>query len=135
MDTVAWESRHLSTHIDRPARAVYDYASIPSNMPEWASGLGTSIEEIDGRWVMESPMGRVVVTFAPRNEFGVLDHDVTLPSGETFYNPMRVTTHGSGCEVVFSVRRQPGTSDEDFQRDADAVLADLVALKRKMERP
>jgi len=135
MDTATSESRHLSTHIDRPAQDVYDYASDASRLPEWAPGLGSSIELIDGQWIMESPMGRIVVTFAPRNEFGVLDHHVTLASGETFYNPIRVTTEGAGCEIVFSLRRQAAMSDEDFERDANAVLSDLVRLKRKMERP
>jgi hypothetical protein len=79
-------------------------------------------------------MGRIVVTFAPRNEFGVLDHQVTLASGETFYNPMRVTPHGAGCEVVFSLRRQEAMTDDDFNRDANAVLADLLRLKARMER-
>jgi hypothetical protein len=134
MDLMASESRHISTHIDRLAQEVYDYASNPSNLPDWAPGLGSSVEVIDGQWIMESPMGRVVVAFAPRNEFGVLDHDVTLPSGETFYNPMRVTVDGAGCEVVFTLRRQAGMSDEDFERDADAVLGDLIALKRVLER-
>lgn len=46
---------------------------------------------------------------------------------------MRVTAAGIGSEIVFSLRRQPGVTDEDFERDADAVLADLIALKRKME--
>jgi hypothetical protein len=134
MDPTATDSRHLSTHIDRPAQAVYDYASDPANLPAWAPGLGSSVERVDDQWIVDSPMGRVVVTFAPRNEFGVLDHDVTVPSGETFNNPMRVTADGTGCEVVFSLRRQPGVSDEDFQRDADAVLADLNTLKGLMER-
>jgi hypothetical protein len=134
MDTMASESRHVSTHIDRPAREVYDYASNPSNLPEWASGLGSSVEEVDGQWIVDSPMGRVVVAFAAKNDFGVLDHDVTLPSGETFYNPMRVMTDGTGCEVVFTVRRRTGMSDADFARDADAVYADLITLKRAMER-
>jgi len=129
MDTV----RHLSKHIDRPAPEVYDYASRPANLPAWAPGLGGSIEEIDGQWIAESPMGRVVVAFAPANDFGVLDHEVTLPSGETIYNPMRVTADGAGCEVVFSLRRPSGMSDEDFERDAEAVLADLTGLKRTME--
>jgi hypothetical protein len=127
-------SRHISTHIDRPAQEVYDYASNPSNLPEWAPGLGSSVERVGGQWIVESPMGRVVVAFAARNEFGVLDHDVTLPSGETFYNPVRVTADGTGCEVVFTLRRQPGMTDDDFKRDADAVLADLITLKRVMER-
>jgi hypothetical protein len=79
-------------------------------------------------------MGRVVVAFVERNEHGVLDHDVTLPSGETVYNPMRVIADGSSCEVVFTLRRRPETNDEDFARDAEAVTADL-AVPKQVERP
>ncbi|MGP4005817.1 SRPBCC family protein [Streptomyces sp. 4N124] len=134
METFTSESRHISTHIDRPAGEVYDYASNPSHWPEWAAGLGSSFDEVDGRWVADSPMGRVAVDFAPRNEFGVLDHDVTLPSGETVYNPVRVIADVVGCEVVFTLRRRPGMSEEEFERDANAVSADLATLKRVMER-
>ncbi|MGW3569544.1 SRPBCC family protein [Streptomyces sp. NPDC000941] len=135
MEHITPKSRHLSTHIDRPAKAVYDYASTPSNLPRWAHGLGKSIAEIDGQWIADSsPLGRVVVAFAPENEFGVLDHDVTLPSGETVYNPVRVIADGTGCEVVFTLRRQPDMSDEDFQRDTDAVTRDLATLKQVLER-
>ncbi|MFF0445855.1 SRPBCC family protein [Streptomyces sp. NPDC004609] len=135
METTASASRHISTPIDRPVKDVYDYASDPANLPEWAQGLGKSINRIDGQWIAESsPMGRVVVAFAQGNEFGVLDHDVTLPSGEVVYNPMRVIADGTGCEVVFTLRRLAWMDDEHFQRDADAVLADLTALKNVMER-
>ncbi|MDX3853196.1 SRPBCC family protein [Streptomyces sp. AK02-01A] len=135
MDTSASASRHISTYIDRPSHEVYDYASNPANLPKWAQGLGNSIAKIDGQWIAESsPMGRVVVAFAQRNEFGVLDHDVTLPSGEIVHNPVRVIVDGTGCEVVFTLRRRPGMSDEDFQRDADAVCADLTTLKQLLER-
>ena len=57
MDTVVSNFRHIGTHIDRPAPEVYDYASNPANLPEWAAGLGSSVERIDGQWIMESPMG------------------------------------------------------------------------------
>ena len=134
MDTTASGSRHICIHIDRPVQEVYDYASIPSNLPAWAAGLGSSVERVDGKWIVDSPMGRVVVNCAPRNEFGVLDHNVTLPSGETFYNPMRVIVDSTGSEVVFTLRRLLGMSDEDFKRDAEAVSADLVTLKRVLER-
>jgi hypothetical protein len=134
LDTMSEETRHISTHIDRPAEQVYDYASNPMHLPEWAQGLGSAVENVDGKLFVESPMGRVVVTFAPRNEFGVLDHHVTLPSGETFYNPMRVTVDGTGSEAVFTLRRQPEMSDKEFERDADAVAADLAALKRICEQ-
>ncbi|MGX1563945.1 SRPBCC family protein [Streptomyces sp. NPDC055506] len=134
MTTTTQRSQHLGIPIDRPAQEVYDYVSDPRNVPGWAPGLARSIELVDGRWVGESPMGRVVVVFTPRNEFGVLDHDVTLPSGQTVHNPMRVIADGSGCEVVFTLRRRPGMSDEEFRRDAEAVSADLTGLKRLMER-
>ena len=127
-------SRHVSAHIDRPVRDVYDYASDPANLPAWAPGLCTSIEPADGGvWVAQSPMGRIFVAYAPRNEFGVLDHDVTLESGETVHNPVRVIPAGDGSEIVFSLRRRPGMSDDEFERDAQAVHADLVALKRLVE--
>jgi hypothetical protein len=126
-------SRHISTHIDRPAEAVYGYVSDPTRLPDWAPGLCGSVSSVDGRWVAESPMGRIVLAFAPPNEFGVVDHWVTLATGETFYNPMRVVADGAGCEVVFSLRRQPGMSDAEFDRDAAAVLADLTALRKVME--
>jgi hypothetical protein len=128
------ESRHIATPIDRPAGEVYAYASDPTNLPEWAAGLGgAGVEQVDGRWVAESPMGRVVVAFVAANDLGVLDHEVGLPSGETVYNPMRVIADGRDCEVVFTLRRRPGMSAEEFAGDAAAVAADLARLKRVLE--
>jgi hypothetical protein len=127
-------SRHISIGIDRPVSAVYDFAADPLNLPRWAAGLAGSAVERDGdQWSTDSPMGRVTFRFTPRNDFGVLDHDVTLPSGETVYNPMRVISDGDACEVVFTLRQRPGVTDEDFQRDADAVAQDLAALKSLVE--
>jgi hypothetical protein len=56
-----------------------------------------------------------------------------MPSGEVVYNPMRVIADGSSCEVVFTLRRRQGLTDEDFRADADAVAADLTRLKRVLE--
>ncbi|GAB3863402.1 SRPBCC family protein [Dactylosporangium cerinum] len=123
------ESRHVSTHIDRSAAEVYAYASDPRNLPAWAPGLLKSVEQVDGQWVADSDMGRILLDWAPDNPYGVLDHHVTVPSGQTFYNPMRVTADGDGSEVVFSVRRQPEMTDAEFDRDCAAVQADLDALR------
>jgi len=128
------ESKHLSETIARSAAEVYEYASDPANLPEWASGLGGSAEHVDGQWFVDSPDGRLTIVFAERNDYGILDHDVTLPSGETVSNPMRVIADGDGCEVVFTLRRQPGMTDADFARDEGLVRADLRALKQLLER-
>lgn len=128
------ESRHVSTLIGRPVADVYAYASNPANLPAWAPGLLKSVDLVDGQWVADSDMGRILLDWAPDNPFGVMDHHVTVPSGQTFYNPMRVTANGDGSEVVFSVRRQPEMTDEEFDRDCAAVQADLDALRDILER-
>jgi hypothetical protein len=127
------ESRHVSERIDRPADEVYEYAVDPANIPEWAPGLGNGVENVDGAWFVDTAMGRVGLAFAERNTFGVLDHEVTLPTGEVIYNPMRVFPDGDGSEIVFTVRRRPDMSDKDFAEDAGAVAADLTRLKRILE--
>ncbi|WP_129842915.1 SRPBCC family protein [Streptomyces sp. RFCAC02] len=135
MNVSSSHSQHISVHIDRPVQDVYDFTADPENLPRWARGLGDSVVRVDGQWVAESsPMGRVTVEFAPRNPFGVLDHDVVLPSGETVYNPLRVIADGEGSEVVFTLRRLAGMSDDEFRRDAGMVAADLAALKELLER-
>jgi hypothetical protein len=128
-----WESRHISVWIDRPADEVYDYASDPANLPRWAPGLGSSVENVDGRWFVETSMGCVGFAYVPRNDYGVLDHNVTLPSGEVIYNPMRVMPAGAGSEVVFTLRRLPNMTDEEFAGDGSAVASDLARLKGLLE--
>ena len=128
-------SQHISICIDRPASAVYDFAADPLNLPRWAAGLaGATVERDEEGWFTESALGLVRFTFAPRNDFGVLDHDVTLPSGQTVHNPLRVIGDGAGCEVVFTLRPRPEMTVEELSRDADAVARDLEALKSLVER-
>jgi hypothetical protein len=127
------ESKQISESIDLPAADVYRYASDPANLPAWAPGLGSSVENVDGRWFVQTPAGPAGFAFVARNELGVLDHELTLPSGEVIYNPMRVVPIGDGCEVVFTLRRLPDMSIEDFERDAGLVQADLTQLKQVLE--
>jgi hypothetical protein len=133
MSRMTSESLHISERIGRTADEVYEYAVDPANLPEWAPGLGSAVENVDGQWCVETPMGRVGFAFVERNAYGVLDHEVTLPSGEVIYNPMRVVRDGDGCEAVFTLRRLPGMSAEEFERDAKAVAGDLARLKKIVE--
>lgn len=127
------QSRHLSVYIDRPVPEVYAFASDPANLPRWAPGLGTSVVEVDGAWFVETAEGRVRVTFAPDNAYGVLDHEVVTTSGETVYVPLRAIADGDGCEVVFTLRRSEGMTDAEFERDTALVSSDLALLKKVLE--
>jgi uncharacterized protein YndB with AHSA1/START domain len=127
------DSLQVAERIDRPAADVYAYVADPAHIAVWAPGLGDRVEQIDGDWFVETGMGRVRVVFAPPNDQGVLDHEVLLPTGERFYNPLRVVPYDDGAEIVFTVRRTAGMSDADHARDAAAVAADLARLKQILE--
>jgi hypothetical protein len=127
--------QHLSVTIARRPVEVYEFVADARNLPRWAAGLASSQVTKDGEaWIADSPLGRVRVRFAPRNAFGVLDHDVTLESGVTVHNPMRVLPHGEGSEFLFTLIRRPGVSDAEFSRDRAAVEGDLKTLKDLLER-
>ncbi len=126
-------SRHVSRVIAASPSAVYAYASNPDNLTTWAAGLARSevIRQGDSLLV-DSPMGQVTVTFAPRNEYGVIDHDVRLPSGAVVTNPVRVIAHPDGAEIIFTIR-QLALTDQEFDSDCTAVARDLDTLKRLIE--
>jgi hypothetical protein len=111
------ESRTLSVRIERPLAEVYDFLAEPANVAKWAAGLTQDAD----------------VTFATRNEYGVLDHSVLLPAGQEVYVPMRVIRNGSGTEVLFTLFRLPDMTDEAFGNDEGAVQRDLDTLKALLE--
>ncbi|HEV8108666.1 MAG TPA: SRPBCC family protein [Burkholderiales bacterium] len=127
------EMRRVAVAIDRPAAEAYDFLSAPENFPKWASGLAASMRNVGDDWIADTPEGRAVVRFSERNAYGVLDHSVTLPRGITVYVPLRIVAKESGCELVLTLFRQPGMSDERFAADAQWVMRDLDAAKRLLE--
>ena len=126
-------SRTLSVSIARPVEEVYQFVADPLNLPRWAEGLGATVRKSASGWIMDSAMGPVGLRFAPHNDFGVLDHWVTLESGTVVYVPMRVHANGAHSEILFTLLRMPETSDATFAADAAQVKRDLENLKRLLE--
>lgn len=132
MSTMEAKIIHIS--VDRDWREVYGFAGRPENMPLWASGLASGLAQDGDDWIARGVLGTVRVSFVPPNEFGIVDHTVTIESGLRVYNALRVVPNGDGCEVMFTVLRLPGMSDEQFAADAAHVQKDLGTLKTLMER-
>ena len=125
--------RILSTTIAVPLEAAYAFASQPANFPKWAAGLSQSLSETDAGWIAETPAGQAHVAFTDPNPHGVLDHWVRIDGQPEIYIPLRMIANGSGTEVELTLFRQPGMSDDDFERDAASVTADLAMLKALLE--
>src|SRR5262245_15452675 len=104
--------------IERPPQEVYTFVRDPRNLGKWASGLSAAVK----------------VRFVDANAYGVLDHYVSVGSGPETYMPMRVFPNGEGAEVLITVFRQGGVSDEKFTEDTQWVRRDLEALKELLEK-
>ncbi|KXG86580.1 SRPBCC family protein [Agrobacterium bohemicum] len=127
-------SRIVHIPIERPWKEVYAFAADPARMPQWAAGLASGLTQDGDKWIASGPLGDVRVSFAQQNDYGVIDHIVTLPDGTEVYNALRVTPNCGGAEIAFTLLRMPGMSDADFERDAAAVFADLTTLKNMLEK-
>jgi hypothetical protein len=104
--------------IERPSQEVYAFVRDPRNLPKWASGLH----------------GAVKVRFVDPNPYGVLDHYVSVDSGPEVYMPMRVFPNGEAAEVLITVFRQSGVSEDKFIQDTQWVRRDLEMLKELLEK-
>jgi hypothetical protein len=132
--TVTVESHTITVRIDRPFDKVYEFLVDPANWNQWAFGLGKNIRRSHGGWIADSGGGVATVQFTPRNNFGVVDHTVIRPSGQRVYVPMRLIANSSGCELLFTLFREPNMSDAQFASDSGFVQRDLDGLKALLEK-
>jgi len=132
--TTLLQSRTLSISIGCRPDKVYAFVSNPGNLPRWAAGLCKSVRKSGAGWIAETAQGAMNLRFAKNNDLGVLDHYVTPAPGVEIYVPMRVLPNGSGSELLFTLFKLPGMSDEKFAEDAGLVARDLETLKRVLER-
>lgn len=125
----------LSTSIQRPASEVYDYMRDPAHLTTWAAGLALSVKEKIGQdtYLIETPNGEATVRFTEENKFRIMDHWVKQGPDPEVYIPIRILENGKGSEVIFTLFRLPGMTDERFAQDKQAVQKDLATLKKLLE--
>lgn len=128
-------ARVVSVAIRRNWHELYDRFWRPERFPEWASGLGGASLTQDGEvWTTAGPEGPVSIRFTRYNDFGVMDHWVDPGDGHVVHVPMRIVENGEGAQVMLTLYRQPGMSDEKFAEDAAWVERDLMAMKALAEK-
>lgn len=123
----------VHTSILAPPQTVVAFLSDLENWKTWAPWIH-SVSRSSGRtWQLQTEAGPMKVHFVEANSFGVLDHEVTLASGITVLNSMRVLPNGTGSELVMVLFQAPAVSTSEFERDIQAVTDDLARLKKAAE--
>jgi hypothetical protein len=129
-----FRSETISISIDCPHQDVYEFLLEPLNLPTWASNMGPSIEHVSGLdWASDTPAGRLLLRYPPRNPYGVLDHSVFREGKIPRISPMRVFANDDGAEVTYTLFQRTGMSDELFRSEVEWMRADLLSLKSLLE--
>ena len=58
-----------------------------------------------------------------------MDRHVDTGDGAEIYVPLRVIANAEGAEVMLTLFRQPGMSEQQFLADMEWMKRDLMALK------
>lgn len=129
-----FRSRTISIPIYRAYAEVYEFLVEPRNFPSWASNLGPDFTRItDYEWATTTRNGRVILRFAPRNSYGILDHQVFLEGKTPYTSPMRLIANDEGCEIIYTQFQRAGMSDEAFASEVEWVTSDFEALRSLLE--
>jgi carbon monoxide dehydrogenase subunit G len=114
-------------------KSVVAFLTDMENWKTWAPWVRSVTRQSDGSWSLDTTDGAMTVQFVEPNSFGILDHRVTLASGMTMHNAMRVVPNGSGSELEMVVMQSPEMSTEQFDQDLQAVTDDFARLKTAAE--
>ena len=130
---MTFEVKNISISINCPKEAVYDFASDPGNFTKWLAFVKSVSKQSDHVWNAETHLGKMAIELTPKNQFGIIDHTVTLADGNKVTNPLRVIANNDGTEVIFTLFKMPGKTTKEFEDDAKLVEADLKKLKKLLE--
>jgi carbon monoxide dehydrogenase subunit G len=114
-------------------KSVVAFLADMENWKTWAPWVRSVTRLSEGSWSLDTTDGAMTVRFVERNSFGILDHRVTLASGMTVHNAMRVVPNGSGSELEMVVMQSPEMSAAQFDQDVQAVTDDFARLKTAAE--
>ncbi len=123
----------LAVSIDRPPAEVAAFIADVNQLPRWAGGLCKSVRREGAGWRIDTGQGEAGFRFTGNPAEGILDHMVSLEDGLEVFVPLRVVPNQNGSEVLFTLFRLPGMTDERLQQDMAAVHTDLQQLKEALE--
>jgi hypothetical protein len=128
----------LTVTIDAPLAQVAADLGDPTTHPEWATEFyaGPVRPTPGGEFVATVPMmgGQVRHKIDADIARGILDL-YFAPPGAPYGPPLpvRLVPNGDGVDVLWTLARFPGVSDQAWQQGLAAMARELQALKRRHE--
>jgi hypothetical protein len=124
-----------TTFIEANPDYVFEYVSVPENQPSWAINFVRSTRSLsDGRYAMQTPAGELIYRIEYDSRCRTVDFVYETPEGETtMILPTRVVPHGRGSVFTFTIHRQPGMGDVEWEGGQRGLDEELAELKKLLE--
>ena len=132
------ETRTIKRSIASTPRQVTEDLADPGNHPLWATEFFAGPGEFVGAgiWRMKVPAmgGDVQMKVDSDIEAGIVDLYLA-PAGRDFDAalPVRVIPNGVGADVLFTLARMPGQTEEAFEQGVESMERELDQLKSRLE--
>lgn len=123
----------VSVTIGSAPHEVYNFVSDINHWPQF-SDFAPSVTEKNGYWIIHSPQGDVVLKPYFYPDLSILDHLVTLPSGQEVLIPYRVVPNEQGSELIMTNFQAPGDSDQAYAEQLEWMKKELLTIKDILER-
>jgi hypothetical protein len=98
-------------------RSVHRHVCVAENQPAWAINFVRSTCPLsDGRYAVRTPAGELIYRIEEDSGCRTVDFVYETPEGETtMILPTRVVPHGRGSVFTFTIHRQHGMSDLEWE--------------------
>jgi len=124
-------TRTVTTVLDTPKTAVFDYLSRLENLPEWASEFARELKYEDGKAKVVNGLGEFFFSIDADAETGVIDMYAGPSEGELALFPTRVVSlPGDRSAYSFTMFQAPGMPDELFESQYESLLREFENIRR-----
>lgn len=131
-------TRTVAVTIDAPYQEVADFLADPARAHEVGTEFfsGPLRPATDDEWIAPVPMmgGDCRYRQEVDLEQGIIDIFLAAPGGDFGPPlPVRLLRNGNGIDVLWTLTRFPGTSDDEWQHGITSMQRELDGLKQRFE--
>ena len=126
------ETRTVTTVLDAPAAAVFDYLSRVENLPDWATEFARELRRDEAGYLVVNNLGELRFQIRADAESGVIDMFAGPTVDEMAVFPTRVLELPDGRSAYsFTMFQGPGMADELFEGQYQSLKREVANIEAR----
>jgi len=129
-------NRTVTTVLDAPKNAVFDYLSKIENLPRWATEFAQELKYEDGKAKVVNGLGEFYFSINADAVSGVIDMYAGPSEDELALFPTRVVPLGENKSAYsFTMFKAPGMPDDLFESQYESLRREFDNIRRHFAAP